>query len=159
MSQGPEFCTCNPCWYTRNSFFSVMPFKCPWELNSTPRNPYWYTRNFCILSLMRSIRPRDQNSALCNPCWYTRKFLFSLMHSICPRELNSAPCIPWCPPRICYFQFDAFHMSNGPEFCTLHPLLVHEEFFFSVMPSICRKQLNSTPCNPCSYTRNFLFLV
>ena len=28
--------------------------------------------------------------------------------------------------------FDAFHGSQGPEFCTLHPLLVHQEFFFLV---------------------------
>ena len=43
------------------------------------------------------------------------------------------------------FQSDAFHMSQGPEFCTLQPPLVHQDFFFSLMHSICPRNLNSVP--------------
>ena len=53
-------------------------------------------------------------------------------------------------------QFDTFHMSQGPKFCTLQPLMIYREFiyFFSVMHSICPRDLNSAPCNPYWYTGN-----
>ena len=41
--------------------------------------------------------------------------------------------------------FDAFHGSQGPEFCTLHPLLVHQEFFFfSLMLAMGPRVLESS---------------
>ena len=57
-------------------------------------------------------------------------FFSSLMHSICPRDLNSAPCNPCWYTRKAFFLSDAFHMSRGPEFCPLQPLLVYQEIFF-----------------------------
>ena len=55
-----------------------------------------------------------------------------------------------------FSQSDAFHMSQGPEFCTLQTLLVYHEFFlFSLMASICPRDPNSAPYNHCWYTRNF----
>ena len=41
-----------------------------------------------------------------------------LMHSICPRDLNYAPCKPVGTLGF-FFQCDVFHMSQGPEFCSL----------------------------------------
>ena len=49
-------------------------------------------------------------------------------------------------------------MSQGTEFYTLQPLLVHQEFFsFSLMHSICPRDLNFAPCNPCWYTKKNIF--
>ena len=54
--------------------------------------------------------------------------------------------------------FDAFYGSQGPEFGTLQPLLVHQEFFFfSLMLAMGPRVLNSAPCSPCWYTRNYFF--
>ena len=82
---------------------------------------------------MLAMGPRVLNSAPCSPCWYTRNF---------------------------FLQSDACHGSQGREFCTLQPLLVHQEFFFSsLMLAMGPRVLNSAPCSPCWYTRNVFFLV
>ena len=52
------------------------------------------------------------------------------------------------------------HGSQGPEFCTLQPLLVHQGFFLSsLMLAMGPRVLNSAPYSPCWYTRDFFCLV
>ena len=59
-----------------------------------------------------------------------------------------------------FSRFDAFHMSQGPPFCTPQPLLVYSEvFFLGLMHSICPKELKCVTCNPCGYTGKIFFLL
>ena len=57
--------------------------------------------------------------------------------------MRCARAVPVLCQKCRLFSITGSHGSQGPEFCTLQPLLVHQECFFSLMPAAGPRVLNS----------------
>ena len=74
--------------------------------------------------------------------------------NVCPARQGGAPravraLCPHCA-KSQLFSTTCSHRSQGPEFCTLQPLLVHQGFFF-FKSDACNGSQGPEFCNPCCF--------